>query len=506
MIKYLNIKNHKALVRAQMVELGNINIICGKNNSGKTTVLEALCDDKCFAIGKKVDSVDWLIELFQPQADKYTNPSPSNSIHWLRKYIEGLIQENTVWFSDDHENITRKMLKSKNDDPYLRSYSQDIFNFEPMLNGFFKKPKEFFNPVLIPPKRQPEFQSTVNLNQEITPAGNGIINKLFFLKNQDLDSVDYKVYKTIYETFYEITGSKFNVVPNKSNQINLFYNTDKNWIPASDSGLGLSDVLIIVSMLNVLDHNVFLLEEPENHLHAEYQKRLLKYLSSIKSKQFFITTHSPVFLDSKAVDKIFYCTNNGEILLSDQTSKSEIINSLGYSVTENLVADLIVLLEGPTDIPVIQEMLNWFGINTIYNIKYWPLGGDIMASLDLSVFAERNNVFALVDSDPGSSIQRTRFISNCKKNGVYCKKLERYSIENYFPIHAIRKAFPDQIPTKIKDISPMEAVDAQIGFKGKNKTIKIKNAQIVKHMNVSDIEGTDIHAFLTDIRAFLIKS
>lgn len=52
----------------------------------------------------------------------------------------------------------------------------------------------------------------------------------------------------------------------------------------------------------------------------------------------------------------------------------------------------------------------------------------------------------------------------------------------------------------------MEAVDAQIGFKGKNKTIKIKNAQIVKHMNVSDIEGTDIHAFLTDIRAFLIKS
>jgi hypothetical protein len=192
--------------------------------------------------------------------------------------------------------------------------------------------------------------------------------------------------------------------------------------------------------------------------------------------------------------------------LSDQTSKSEIINSLGYSVTENLVADLIILLEGPTDTPVIQEMLNWLGIDTTYNIKFWPLGGDIMASLDLSVFAERNNVFALVDSDPGSSVQRTRFIKNCEKNSIKCVKLERYSIENYFPIDAIRKAFSGQIPAQIKDISPMESVDVQIGFKEQGKTVKIRNAQIIKHMSMSDIEGTDIYTFLTDVKAFLVKS
>ncbi len=62
MIKYLKIKNHKALVSAELSELGCINVICGKNNSGKTTVLEALSDSNCYGIGRKVDSVDWLVE------------------------------------------------------------------------------------------------------------------------------------------------------------------------------------------------------------------------------------------------------------------------------------------------------------------------------------------------------------------------------------------------------------------------------------------------------------
>jgi hypothetical protein len=361
----------------------------------------------------------------------------------------------------------------------------------------------YFNPLLIPPKRQLEFKSTIELSQEVYPTGKGIINKLFFLKNQDLDSEDYKIYKKIYDTFYEITGSRFNIVPDIINRIKLLYRTGENWIPAADSGLGLSDVLIMISIFNLKDNNVFLVEEPENHLHAEYQKRLLRYLQSLKSKQFFITTHSSIFLDTYMVDKIFYCKNDGEIVVSDQTSKSEIINSLGYSVTENLVADLIVLLEGPTDIPVIKEMLNWFGVNSIYNIKFWPLGGDIMASLDLSVFAERSNVFALVDSDPGSSSLRTRFISNCSKNGIHCTKLERYSIENYFSLKAIKEAFPDQIPDDINDISPKTPVDKQIGFKERDKTIKIKNAEIVRYMSISDIERTDLYEFLAKIKDFL---
>ena len=504
MIKYLSAKSHKALKHAQLNELGRINIICGRNNSGKTSLLEALCEKNKYGIGKTIKSnEEWLSELFRQQAEGYTSPAPRVSTEWFNQYIQNLANNNVIWFSDQIGDIITDIKKSKKGHRVLGNHNENIFHFETLLNNFFSKQISYYNPVLIPPKRRLEFKSNINMNQEITPSGDGIINKLFFLKNQDLESTNYGIYKKIYDTFQYITNSKFNVVPNKENNIELFYQTDLDWIPADACGLGLTDILIIITVLNVFDNNIFFIEEPENHLHADFQKKLLFYLTSIKSKQFFLTTHSATFINTDIIDKIFYCNNNGEIKISDQTSKSEIINSLGYSVTDNLVADLIILLEGPSDIPVIKEMLKWVGVLPHHNIKYWPLGGDIMASLDLSVFAERKNVISLIDSDPGSSSQRTRFINNCKTNQIYCKKLKRYSIENYFTISALRETFSDQIPSKVKEIAPMQSVDSQIGFKAKNKTIKSKNSKIIQKMSLSDIEETDLMPFLNHIKKIL---
>lgn len=303
MINSLVIQNHKALKRAEMMGLGNINVICGKNNSGKTTILEALLKKECYGIGKKVDDADWLVGLFRPEAEKHNKPSPKETLIWFRTYMQKKIQENTIWYSHEKEAIVADLRQSHMKDGCLHIYGNDLYKFDSLISGFFHKSENFFQPILIPPKRQVEYQAIIELNQEITQTGNGILNKLFFLKNQDLNSDDYTAYKRVYETFFEITNSKFNVVPNRNNQIQLFFNTDnKNWVPAKDSGLGLSDILVIISIINLTDHNVILLEEPENHLHAAFQKRLLKYIRSTKSKQFFITTHSSVFLDTNMVD------------------------------------------------------------------------------------------------------------------------------------------------------------------------------------------------------------
>ena len=503
MIEYIDISKHKALKHAQLLNLGHLNIICGKNNSGKSTILEALTIENKYGLGKKVVDVEWLVKSFEPNANRYTSPDPQKSLGWLRGYLQKLSNEGTIWYSNEKDEIIGNIFKAKANDQYVKGFSNDIFDFTGLIKEFFRKPNEFFTPVLIPPKRHIEFKNQIVLNQQVTPEGEGIINRLFFLKNQDLESDEYKIYKSIYDIFFEITKTRFNIVPDQSNQLTLTYKTGDQWIPANDCGLGLSDVLVIISIINILDKNVVLLEEPENHLHAEYQKRLLNYLVGKKAKQFFITTHSPVFLDSGVVSKIFFCSNDTEIVVSDQTSKSAIISSLGFSVAENLVADLLILVEGPYDIPVIQEMLNWLDIDSTLNIRFWPLGGDIMASLDLSVFAERRNVFALVDSDPGSSVQRTRFENNCQKNGILCLRLARYSIENYFTIDAIREIFPRRIPSSVRELSHDQSVDEQIGFKEKGNSIKAKNSQIVKHMRIENIEGTDLHQFLLKIKDYV---
>ena len=257
---------------------------------------------------------------------------------------------------------------------------------------------------------------------------------------------------------------------------------------------------MILIIINVVKNTFILIEEPENHLHANYQKRLLKVINSIPEKQFFISTHSTFYLDSNLVNKIYYIENTDTISVFDQTSRAKIVKSLGYSVADNIVADLIILTEGPTDATIIEEILNWLGLPDKFQIKFWPLGGDIMSQLDLSVFAERKNILALIDDDPGSRVQRTRFIKKCKEQNIYCKKLERYSIENYFTLEAIKLVFPTQIPKSIKAIDPNIKIDDQLGLTEKGKSIKTKSHDIIKYMNIEDIKDTDLFDFINRIK------
>ncbi|MBO1911718.1 AAA family ATPase, partial [Microvirga sp. 3-52] len=189
---------------------------------------------------------------------------------------------------------------------------------------------------------------------------------------------------------------------------------------------------------NSIDNsNVILIDEVETHLHPDLQRKLLHTLRE-SSKQFFITTHSNIFLDSTFVNKIFHVTFDNQINIVDATSRSGLLNDLGFSVSDNLTSDLIILCEGPTDKPVIEEFLYKFDLMQNYNIKIWPLGGDIMDQHDLTVFSESYKIIGLIDLDPGSGVIRQRFVDNCTDNNIPVHRLKRYAIENYFTIEALR--------------------------------------------------------------------
>ena len=276
------------------------------------------------------------------------------------------------------------------------------------------------------------------------------MNRLFFLKNQDIYSDDYKTYKSIYDEFKFITDRNFNIIPKKGNKIELKFSNDKSeWIPSKDCGLGLSDVLIIIGLVILTKYSLYLIEEPENHLHAEYQKRLLDFFRRQETKQFILSTHSNVFLDPNIVDKIIYTEFQDNVKASDVTSRSIIISSLGYSISDNLSSDLIILTEGTTDVPILKEVIKWKGLDLQFNIKFWPLGGDMMNSLDLEVMAQDHLVIALIDSDFQGSRFRDEFKTYCKTLKIECFQLERYAIENYLSLDAIRAVFINQIPIEI---------------------------------------------------------
>ena len=53
MFTNIKVSNIKGLQECSLLDLGKINVICGKNNSGKSTLLEGI--DKHRAVGKKFE-------------------------------------------------------------------------------------------------------------------------------------------------------------------------------------------------------------------------------------------------------------------------------------------------------------------------------------------------------------------------------------------------------------------------------------------------------------------
>lgn len=499
MIHHLKVASHKGIKSLNLYDLGKINIICGKNNSGKSSILESIA--LTINPGAKISNTEFhetWAKNHQNQGGVYLTRVSSH----LKNFFQTKFQDTEIiLFKDEGTKFCDELTNILNNDYQVINYSRIQRNeLSNVLNHFFTDVKSL-SILLIPAKRILENETPISLNQTIGADGSGILNQLFFLKNQDLASEDFILYTKIHQTFRTITGFDFNIVPNQNNKILLKFKIHNEWLIADQCGLGLRELLSMITQISISKKEIILLEEPENHLHADFQKKFISFLKEQEDKQFIISTHSNVFIDHSFIDKIYYCWFDEEVKISDKTTASKIIDSLGYSIAENLAADAIILTEGPTDIPILKRILTLNDTLTTYNVKFWPLGGDIMGESDLSIFKGLNKVFAIIDSDPGSSKIRNKFQKNCKDLDIPCYKLDRYSIENYIPLNIIKDQFPSQIT--IKNLDDKLSVDDQIGFKQKSKSIKQKNAEMALRLELKDIQETDLYKICNEIKKIL---
>jgi putative ATP-dependent endonuclease of OLD family len=146
-------------------------------------------------------------------------------------------------------------------------------------------------------------------------------------------------------------------------------------IALSNMGSGIRSIILVLLNLIIIPGKhkgdyIFCFEELENNLHASWQRRLFNYISKYAEENnaiFFITTHSSVVIDlftSNSTAQIVHVQNAGESsVVRTVTTPSEgknILKDLEVKASDILLSNGVIWVEGPSDAIYIELLLDLY--------------------------------------------------------------------------------------------------------------------------------------------------
>jgi predicted ATP-dependent endonuclease of OLD family len=185
--------------------------------------------------------------------------------------------------------------------------------------------------------------------------------------------------KRLIKTLHEKDFSKFYELHNSVNEILGFekmrFDDSNNIVGINVSMEGLESefdlstlshghqqLIILLGALHILkSENIYLIEEPEVHLHSASQKRLLLLLiENSDDKQFFITTHSPIFVtQDKRMNTYLVTKNKGEskiTLLENEEQVEFLKGQMGIDRADALASKFVIFVEGASEITALRKI------------------------------------------------------------------------------------------------------------------------------------------------------
>jgi len=267
-------------------------------------------------------------------------------------------------------------------------------------------------------------------------------------------------------------------------------------------GSGLAQFILILANIAIKQPSWVFIDEPELNLHPSLQIDFLTTLASYATEGIIFSTHN-VGLARACAERIysFRHDENGLNEVRDfetMPSLSEFLGELSYSGYQDLGFDKVLLVEGPTEVKTVQQILRKYRKD--HKIVLLPLGGSGLIKADsehelIEIKRITQNVSALIDSErdsPDAKLppHRQRFFETCKKVGIDCHVLERRAIENYLPDRAV-KAIKGIKYHSLDSYQKLEQASPSWG--------KQENWCIVREMTPEELNSTDLGKFLRSL-------
>ncbi|PHA58716.1 hypothetical protein COF07_10250 [Bacillus wiedmannii] len=504
------VQNFKSIsISGQLTFHKHFNILAGRNNVGKTALLEAISTISQYSLGDNalIEPLDLqklrkrklskgqhslVIILKLSKSDRRFFFGPSALLNreppqYLRIHL--LMSEDTIeayridvndrdFFKDDtqirYQPISTELIQNS---ALLNSLSMDSIDSEDLLIERFTYAVLLSlknSMVFISVHRQIASFSSIKPNIDLNSDASNLYTVLYTLRNNEGKIFD-DIQKQFILMFPDVkrihTYIDFNTAEEVSfTRVMLEFDNSSETIPLEECGSGYTQALILLCLIHSKRERIILFDEPHLYLHPHAEKSIYDLAVRNTKNQYIFSTHSPILINYPVEKTIYFVKKEKNISrYVEMTHINEVLDDLGVSNSDFSFSDRVIFVEGPTEENILPLIFEKNGFRQIgFNYKIISLNGTDREFTKRSAMANNSSKLeSIFNAISNSPIPYTIMLDKDEKTPEKIRELEetyqgkvvilpRREIENYFlrpeAISALIKKHNPEQEFKIEDI------------------------------------------------------